>query len=214
MTTYLYIKTHKITGLKYLGKTTQDPFKYKGSGIRWCNHLNVHGDEHDTEILMECQTKEEVKQWGLYYSELWDVVKSPEWANLKPENGEGGAWNTGIAHPPEVVAKISASNKGVLRSEETCANIRKARAKQTNISNQYLKGTWTESPRKGKSKDNDSGYKTVSEKLTGRVFTWNDKLSEASRNRPKCSCLVCHRVITVGSPTVKHFKSCPNSQSL
>jgi hypothetical protein len=111
MTTYLYIKTHKITGLKYLGKTTQDPFKYKGSGIRWCNHLNVHGDEHDTEILMECQTKEEVKQWGLYYSELWDVVKSPEWANLKPENGDGGGVK-GIKRTAEFKNKVSASQKG------------------------------------------------------------------------------------------------------
>lgn len=26
--TYLYIKTHNQTGLKYFGKTTKDPFKY------------------------------------------------------------------------------------------------------------------------------------------------------------------------------------------
>ena len=39
---YLYIKTHNVTGLKYLGKTTQDPYKYKGSGKRWTNHINKH----------------------------------------------------------------------------------------------------------------------------------------------------------------------------
>jgi hypothetical protein len=28
----LYIKTHNTTGMKYLGKTTRNPFKYRGSG--------------------------------------------------------------------------------------------------------------------------------------------------------------------------------------
>jgi hypothetical protein len=120
MTTYLYIKTHKITGLKYLGKTIQDPFKYKGSGTRWCNHLNVHGNEHDTEILMECQTKEEVKQWGLYYSELYNVVESPEWANLKPENGDGGGVK-GVIPSPEHRAKLSEAAKN--RSPEHRAKL-------------------------------------------------------------------------------------------
>lgn len=122
MTTYLYIKTHKITGLKYLGKTIQDPFKYKGSGTRWCNHLNVHGNEHDTEILMECQTKEEVKQWGLYYSELYNVVESPEWANLKPENGDGGGVK-GVIPSPEHRAKLSEGNRNRIISPETRAKI-------------------------------------------------------------------------------------------
>jgi 5-methylcytosine-specific restriction endonuclease McrA len=40
---YLYVKTHNKTGLKYLGKTEQDPFVYLGSGKRWLNHLNKHG---------------------------------------------------------------------------------------------------------------------------------------------------------------------------
>ena len=33
--TTLYIKTHKITGLKYFGKTTLNPFTYNGSGSHW-----------------------------------------------------------------------------------------------------------------------------------------------------------------------------------
>jgi hypothetical protein len=37
--TTLYVKTHNITGLKYFGKTTNDPFKYKGSGKYWLDHL-------------------------------------------------------------------------------------------------------------------------------------------------------------------------------
>lgn len=90
MIIYLYKKTHNKTGLNYLGKTIQDPFTYKGSGKRWGNHINKHGYDVTTEILRECQTNEEVKEWGLYYSNLWNVVKDRTWANLKEENGDGG----------------------------------------------------------------------------------------------------------------------------
>jgi len=92
MTIYLYKKTHNKTGLQYLGKTTsKNPYNYQGSGIRWANHIKSHGYDVTTEIPKECQTNEEVKEWGKYYSELWDVVGSSEWANLKPEYGEGGS---------------------------------------------------------------------------------------------------------------------------
>jgi hypothetical protein len=90
MTIYLYKKTHNITGLKYLGKTKQDPFKYKGSGIYWTAHLKKHGNDVTTEILLETATDEELIKAGLYYSELWNVVNSNDWANLKPEAGDGG----------------------------------------------------------------------------------------------------------------------------
>jgi len=96
MTIYLYIKTHNKTGLKYLGKTTQkDPHKYTGSGKYWIDHLNKHGYDYTTNILLECQTNEEIQKWGLYYSNLFDVVNAKNekgkklWANLKPEFGDG-----------------------------------------------------------------------------------------------------------------------------
>lgn len=58
MITYLYVKTHNVTGLKYLGKTTkQDPHKYSGSGKHWMRHLKVHGYDCTTTILKECTNK-------------------------------------------------------------------------------------------------------------------------------------------------------------
>lgn len=89
MTIYLYVKTHNKTGLKYLGKTVQDPFKYKGSGKRWVNHILKHGYDVSTEILFESTSKEQIKEIGLYYSELFDVVNSNEWANIIPESCDG-----------------------------------------------------------------------------------------------------------------------------
>ena len=88
---YLYVKTHKKTGLKYLGQTTaQNPYKYRGSGDRWNSHLNVHGYDIDTIIIQKCYTKTALRSWGVYYSNLWSVVDSKKWANLKPEEGQGG----------------------------------------------------------------------------------------------------------------------------
>jgi len=121
MTTYkLYIKTHNKTGLKYLGQTkSNDPHKYRGSGRYWLLHLKVHGVDYSTKILLETPSKEEIKSQGKYYSELWDIVNSNEWANLKPEEGDGGSITADIikkqlitksknnTHPanPEVIAK-------------------------------------------------------------------------------------------------------------
>jgi hypothetical protein len=88
---YLYVKTHNTTGLKYLGKTTKkDPHKYPGSGTVWRRHLDKHGYDYSTEILLETDDKSKIKDAGIYYSNLWNVVNSKEWANLKPETGDGG----------------------------------------------------------------------------------------------------------------------------
>jgi hypothetical protein len=91
MTIYLYVKTHNKTGLKYLGQTSsKDPHKYTGSGVYWKAHLKKHGYDYTTEILKECQTKQEIKELGLYYSNLWNIIESSDWANLKVEQGDGG----------------------------------------------------------------------------------------------------------------------------
>lgn len=143
MTIYIYVKTHNETGLKYLGKTkSKDPHKYPGSGVYWTRHLDVHGRNYSTEIIKECQTKEEVKYWGLYYSNLWNVVNDPNWANIKKENGDGGGspWSdstrekmkkrkgrTGMVNTLETRAKQSESAKKRRASEETKAKMSASR---------------------------------------------------------------------------------------
>jgi hypothetical protein len=87
---YLYKKTHRKTGLMYLGYTKKDPKKYQGSGVRWTKHLIKHGSDVETEILCECSTKDEVKEKGRYYSNIWNVVESDDWANMKVEEADGG----------------------------------------------------------------------------------------------------------------------------
>ena len=89
---FLYVKTSP-NGLKYLGKTTKDPYEYMGSGKIWKRHLKKHNlikDDIVTEILFETEDEERLIVEGLRYSEEFDIVKSKEWANLRPENGDGG----------------------------------------------------------------------------------------------------------------------------
>jgi hypothetical protein len=121
MTIYLYVKTHNKTGLKYLGKTIKkDPHKYSGSGKYWLRHLQQHGYDYTTEIIKECQNENDLIYWGLYYSGLWDVVKSNEWANLKEEAGDGG--RPGI----ETRKKLSEASRKRTHSTETKLKMSKA----------------------------------------------------------------------------------------
>jgi len=106
MNIYLYKKTHRKTGLQYLGITRQeDPHAYPGSGLYWTRHLKENGYDYDTEILLETSSKEELKEVGLYYSNLWNIVESDSWANLMPEAGE-------IYMNPITAEKISKTKKG------------------------------------------------------------------------------------------------------
>lgn len=86
---YLYVKTHNKTGLKYLGKTIQNPFKYLGSGKYWKLHLDKHGKDISTEILLVTQDENELHETALFFSKLWNVAKSDLWANLCEEDGYG-----------------------------------------------------------------------------------------------------------------------------
>lgn len=122
---YLYLKTHRETGLKYLGQTKRDPHKYKGSGKYWKQHVKKHGDNIDTLILQECSNMNVLKEAGMLYSRLWDVENNPEFANLKPENGDGGGLPSGEKHPnwgkvasKETRKKMSDAHKGRKYSPE------------------------------------------------------------------------------------------------
>ena len=88
---YLMVKKHNKTNLKYLCQTRRkEPFLYAGSGTYWKLHLKTHGYDISTEILGEYNTKDDLKKAGEYYSKMYNVVESDEWANLRIEDGDGG----------------------------------------------------------------------------------------------------------------------------
>lgn len=112
MNTYLFIKQHEITGLKYFGKTTKkDPYSYTGSGKYWKRHIKKYGKDHIKTLWCQLFTNEtELINYALEFSKKHDIVNSNEWANLKEENGldggmEKGWWNE------EHIKKISESQK-------------------------------------------------------------------------------------------------------
>lgn len=140
MSIYLIKKTHRITGLKYLCKTIRsDWHKYSGSGKYWKQHLKIHGKEIDSELIKECHSPEEFKIWGIYYSNLWNIVNEVDengkktWANLKPEEGDGGdpgpigrqklsEAHSGVKHSAERNARKSKRQKGLKKSQQWINN--------------------------------------------------------------------------------------------
>ena len=110
--TYLYIKTHNKTGLKYFGKTIEHPSTYPGSGLYWTRHLKIHGDDVTTEIYGYYIDPETLHQEAVAFSKNNNIVESKNWANLRPETGFTGG-DTSDSFTNEARKKISERNKGV-----------------------------------------------------------------------------------------------------
>ena len=93
--TYLYIKEHKDTGLKYFGKTVRkNPYVYKGSGIYWTRHLAEHGNNVTTTVLNKGRpfTDEKImKKVALAFSIKHNIVsivliygEAERWVDMPP----------------------------------------------------------------------------------------------------------------------------------
>jgi hypothetical protein len=129
---YLYIKTHNVSGLKYLGITKQDPYEYQGSGIIWKNHLKKYGRDISTTILGTYTNKDDLGKAGLYYSNKYNIVESKDFANITIEEGQGGnTWDRSIKENREKmrVRKRDTRNmkrpKSAEHKEKLAAHLRK-----------------------------------------------------------------------------------------
>jgi hypothetical protein len=122
---YLYVK-ETDTGLKYLGSTTRNPYKYGGSGKYWNRYLRKHKEVSvKTKVLFQSEDLNRFKEKCLYYSDLFDVVNSEEWANLMPESGIDST--IGRVCSEQTRMKISISNKGRVFTKETIEKQKKNR---------------------------------------------------------------------------------------
>lgn len=101
---YLYVKTHNVTGLKYLGITINDPHTYKGSGTKWNRHLKEHGNDVSTEVLLVTDDLKKLRKVSKYYSELWDIKNSESFANSRME---GGCFTVRAAKKPHTNDRVS-----------------------------------------------------------------------------------------------------------
>lgn len=95
--TFLYIKQCKITGTLYFGKTTNsNPVTYRGSGTHWRLIYKKYGRENIETIWYCLYTDIDILyDFAVKFSAQESIVDSPNWANLKEENGldGGGDWD-------------------------------------------------------------------------------------------------------------------------
>ena len=138
----LYIKTHKVTGLKYFGKTTKkDPHKYTGSGKYWLNHLKKHGKNIDTEIIGRFECEKKCSEFALKFSMENNILESNQWANLRLENGLDGA-PVGNSFSLETIEKMRNSKIGKKPKEYFVEMAKKNIGwKQTNYQKQKARET-------------------------------------------------------------------------
>lgn len=126
--TWLYVKQHNKTGLKYFGKTVQEPVKYKGSGLHWTRHLNKHGNDVSTVWCELFTDKESLIEFALFFSNEFNITQSSNWANLKSENGIDGN-PVGVIITDETKGKMSlnASRPKTTNWKKSASNNRKGR---------------------------------------------------------------------------------------
>ena len=158
MTIYLYEKQHEITGLKYFGKTIQEPYRYSGSGKLWNFHIKKHGKEYiKTLNVWSFEDQEECTTFALKFSRDNNIAESKEWANLKEENGLDGGGIPNLA----IRQKISKAALGRKASLKT----RKAISKGL-MGNQYALGKMHSEETKQKISKAGLGRKHTSETLS------------------------------------------------
>lgn len=138
-TYFLYIKTSPL-GLKYLGKTTKDPYKYMGSGKIWKRHIDKHkltSNDIKTEILFETKDLEEFKKIAIKTSHELNIAESNEFANLIIEKGDGGDTSNNIDYSNPIFHNSNRANhlNGVDLSEEERKKLFNERAKKIDYKN-------------------------------------------------------------------------------
>jgi hypothetical protein len=110
--------------MKYLGKTiSNDPGKYIGSGKLWKRHISKHGYDVKTIILLASKDPNDIKETGLFFSKIFNVVKSKEFANLMEESGDGGDTWANNANKEETISKIISCTIGQKRTHQQKKNI-------------------------------------------------------------------------------------------
>ena len=189
-TTYLYVKEHKMTGLRYFGKTTRkDVDKYLGSGKYWKRHIVKHGVEHvKTLWVSEAFNDEDLLiDFADHFSSFFDIVVSNDWANMKKENGkDGGFFLYGDDNPAkrsDVREKISKALQG-----------------HTGVPNRGFLD---------RRHSKESKYKMSIAHL-GRKVSQSTKLkmSDAQKNRKRGVCFVCKKEFAVNMLSRFHNEKC------
>jgi len=167
------IKTHNITKLKYLCYHFGDCascYIYSGSGKYWKSHIKKYAKHISTEILGEYTSVEDARINGLYYSKLYNVVESKDFANLIVEDA-GNNFN----HLTKEQRKKSLENREKRRKEKGFTEseilnhkrLSKLKWKFTENRTKHYKNRKNRLNNKEFTEYELAGYKRMSEKLKG-----------------------------------------------
>ena len=184
--TWLYIKQHNKTGLKYFGKTIKpDPTKYLGSGKYWRAHLKKHGKDISTPWCQRFEDRDELVEFALLFSKENNIVESKEWANLIAENGMTGG-DTGITDAGR--ERLRTLSTGRVQSDKSKQKIRDARATQPPpmLGKQHSASTIEKiKVKRAVQVITDDARKKQAASMTGHVFSEerNQKISAAMCGR-------------------------------
>jgi len=220
--TYLCIKQHTKTGLKYFCKTTKshkEMLEYLGSGDRWLNHIRAHGVEHVT-TLWYClyYDKKDCTEFALNFSKQQNITESTEWANIIPENGLDG-FPAGLVFTDNHKQHLSEAKQGKTW-EEIYGEEGAALKRQQNSA---PKGPMDEERKKNIStakKGMDAPHNwskesrnKVSEKLLGikKSQTTVQRMKDSAKIAKTCP----HCGITGNGPSMQrwHFKNCKHAKN-
>lgn len=183
---FLMIKIHNKTGLKYLCVTKKENFKdYLGSGIYWVRHLKKHGKNISTILLFDSNNEIEFNKICVFYSILYNVEHSKEWANLVPEYGTL-SWkhkNCFVFNAKEKLSlslkKFWESDKGTTMKEKLSGFMRKQWKENHTKRRKAIKDGFTDDTRKNLSEFQKKRFQNMSKE---ERRTHNEKASLGRKN--------------------------------
>lgn len=178
---YLYLKTHNVTGLKYLGKTIKNPYEYKGSGVYWKNHLKKYGNDVTTQILFQSENFDDIVNEGIRLSIDYNIIDSSEFANLMIECGTGGVNNGSFKKGCLCI------NKG--KKIPVLSEIKKKYWEEWKLKNPNYKDKWKKYIPKGKE-------------------NWLRADNTTPLNMTLLECPHCKKISNVGNAKRWHFDKC------
>ena len=184
---YIYLRTNRINGKKYVGQTVdieQRQYKWNTISQPYAGKVinaarNKYGiNAFEFEILMECKD-EEMNRWEMYYIKTLNT-KIPNGYNLT----DGGDGRTGYLYSEETRKKISEALKNRTFSEEHKINLSKANKgrKHTNESKRKMseirKGKHHSEETKIKISNSNKNNPTKSKPVLQIDITTNEVIAE------------------------------------
>lgn len=227
--TRLYIKRHRKTGLRYFGKHIgNDIHSYPGSGTVWRRHLNVHGMDIETEWHSDWfHDPIELQEFAFAFSELFDIVKSKEWANISIESGlfGGDTVSNKIWITDGVTDKYHMKDDPI--PDGWCRGRTKCKFNDSEFQTEMCKRGHVVNSRRSTEEKKKSTEKALQTKRERNSFPdirgdknpakrqeVKDKISKAANEKPLVTCPHCGKMGKYSSGMLQHhFSNCKHANN-